>query len=441
VREIKDLVDAAVVAAGQAAGFVRRARLPAPGDWAEKSPHDFVTEVDRGAEAVIAETLTRLVPGSTIVGEELSPGAMRAGEVVWLVDPLDGTTNYLHGYPQYAVSIGCVVRGALSVGVVHDVTRDLVYRAGAGYGAWLGERRLAVSRITEPRQALVGTGFPFKRLDVLEGYQRQFAAVMRASSGVRRAGAATLDLVDVAAGRLDAFWELTLAPWDFAAGVVLIREAGGVVTNLAGADDVLSGGSIVAGNPTLHRWLIELVHTSDAAEGPMLDGWLESLAAGTPVPGGGSAAALVGAIAGALVVMVARLTTDRKSYAAVQGRVDAVIAEANALRTELRRLVDEDAAAYAQVGTASKVTKDNALLGAVQTPLAMARGAVRLIALAREIATIGNSSARTDAHVAEGLARAALSAAVENVRVNVAALSRPELGKAMLQEAERLGRD
>jgi myo-inositol-1(or 4)-monophosphatase len=268
VREIKDLVDAAVVAAKQAAGYLRAARRPAPGEWAEKSRHDFATEVDRGAEALIVETLTRLVPGSTVVGEELSPSAARGGEVVWLVDPLDGTTNYLHGYPQYAVSIACVIRGALSVGVVHDVVRDLVYRAGTGYGAWLAERRLAVSPITDPGQALVGTGFPFKRLDVLEAYLSQFTAVMRASSGVRRAGAATIDLADVAAGRLDAFWELTLAPWDFAAGVVLIREAGGVVTNLAGTDDVIGGGgSIVAGNRTLHRWLMELLHGGSAARG------------------------------------------------------------------------------------------------------------------------------------------------------------------------------
>lgn len=258
-------MDAAVVAAGQAAHYLRAARLPSPGEWTEKSRHDFATEVDRGAEALIAETLARLVPGSTIVGEELSPGATRAGDLVWLVDPLDGTTNYLHGYPQYAVSIGCVVRGELAVGVVHDVTRDLVYRAGTGYGAWQGERHLVVSPITEPRHALVGTGFPFKQLDELETYVRQFLAVMRASSGIRRAGAATVDLADVAAGRLDAFWELTLAPWDFAAGVVLIREAGGVVTDLAGGDDVLAGGSIVAGNPTLHRWLMDLVHSGGTA--------------------------------------------------------------------------------------------------------------------------------------------------------------------------------
>jgi myo-inositol-1(or 4)-monophosphatase len=254
-----------VAAAGQAADYLRRASPPAPEQWTEKSQHDFVTEMDRGAEALIADTLTRLVPGSTIVGEELTPTAARGGEVVWIVDPLDGTTNYLHGYPQYAVSIGCALRGELCVGVVHDVARDLAYRAARGHGAWLGERRLAVSRVTEPRQALVGTGFPFKRLDVVDVYMRQFAAVMRTTSGVRRAGAAALDLVDVAAGHLDAFWELSLASWDVAAGVVLIREAGGVVTNLAGDAEVLGGGSIVAGNPAMHTWLMGALTEGGAA--------------------------------------------------------------------------------------------------------------------------------------------------------------------------------
>ncbi len=262
VREIIDLVDVAVAAAGRAAAFLRQTQPPAPEDWTEKSRHDFVTDTDRGAEAIIAETLTQRIPGSIVVGEELSPAAARGGDVVWLVDPLDGTTNYLHGYPQYAVSIGAMVRGALGVGVIHDVTRDLVYRAAKGHGAWLGERRLAVSTVAEPRLALVGTGFPFKRLDGLERYIRQFTAVMSGSSGIRRAGSAALDLADVAAGRFDAFWELSLAPWDVAAGVVLIREAGGVVTTLAGDEDVLDGGSLVAGNPVLHRWLSELLRAA-----------------------------------------------------------------------------------------------------------------------------------------------------------------------------------
>lgn len=260
MRDYNDLVKVAAFAARRAADYLRAATRPAWPAWTEKVRHDFVTEVDRACEALIAEALTRAVPDSRVVGEELTPElATGASDVVWIVDPLDGTTNYLHGYPQFAVSIGCVVRGALCVGVVHDVARDLLYRATAGGGAWLGDVRLAVSGVAEPKRALVGTGFPFKRQELLEEYLRQFAAVTRDSSGIRRAGSAALDLADVAAGRLDAFWELSLAPWDVAAGVVLVREAGGRVTRLDGSEDLLGEGSIVAGNTVLYRWLIDLV--------------------------------------------------------------------------------------------------------------------------------------------------------------------------------------
>src|SRR6266702_2006296 len=184
-----------------------------------------------------------------------------------------------------------------------------------------------------------------------------------------------------------------------------------------------------------------------AAEGPTLDGWLDELAGGAPVPGGGSAAALAGALAAALVAMVARLTIGRKAYADVQQRVAEILAEAEALRAELRRLVDEDAAAYARVSAAYQLPKDApgrtlaidaALLGAAQPPLTTARAAARLIALATEIARTGNKSARSDALVAEALARAALAGASANVRVNVAALSEPARGKELVLEAEQL---
>ncbi len=209
---------------------------------------------------MINRLLAERVPESVVVGEELSPTAATGADIVWFVDPLDGTTNFLHGYPQYAVSIGCMVRGKLAVGVIHDVTRDQVYRAGVGLGAWLGDRQLSVSRVSNPKHSLVGTGFPFKRLDVLERYMPQFVAVLRSSSGIRRAGSAALDLADVAAGRLDGFWELSLAPWDVAAGVVLIREAGGTITTLEGDADVLEGQSIVGGNPAMYKWLMELLN-------------------------------------------------------------------------------------------------------------------------------------------------------------------------------------
>jgi len=259
MREVNDLVDVAVRAAGRAADYLRDAPRPQASEWTEKGRHDFVTVVDRTAEEMIAETLLSAEPASQVIGEELTPDAARSADVAWIVDPLDGTTNYLHGYPQYAVSIGCVVRGELCVGVILDVARDIVYKAARGQGAWMGSQRLAVSAVTTPGEALIGTGFPFKRLDGVDRYLAQFTRVMEATAGIRRAGSAALDLADVAAGRLDAFWELWLSPWDIAAGVVLIREAGGIVTRPDGSPDVLGSGPIVAGNATLQPWLLNLL--------------------------------------------------------------------------------------------------------------------------------------------------------------------------------------
>ena len=247
----------------RAADYLRGAARPAVNTWTEKSQHDFVTEVDRAAEALIAEVLTQGEPDSVIVGEELSPKRQPQGELVWIVDPLDGTTNFLHGYPQYAVSIGCLMEGKLAAGVIHDVCRKRTYRAIRSGGAFEEDTRLSVSAVTEARRALIGTGFPFKALNLLHIYISQFSAVIGAASGIRRAGAAALDLADVAAGRLDAFWELQLSPWDIAAGALLIREAGGIVTTLDGGSDVLSkDGSIIAGNAAMHRWLIDLIRKS-----------------------------------------------------------------------------------------------------------------------------------------------------------------------------------
>src|SRR5256885_4450878 len=170
---------------------------------------------------------TCALPISRVVGEELSPAAARVGDVVWIVDPLDGTTNFLHGYPQYAVSIGALVGGVLSVGVVHDVPRDRAYWGASGLGAWEGERSLQVSRLADPRQALVGTGVPFQRLPLLRRYLDQFAAVIGATSGIRRAGAAELDLTDVADGRLLCFLGLSLGPGGGGDRQGLVRHTGG----------------------------------------------------------------------------------------------------------------------------------------------------------------------------------------------------------------------
>jgi len=265
VREYNDLVKLAERAALRAADYLRGAVRPTVHSWTEKAQHDFVTEVDRAAEALIAEEIVREAPESVIVGEELSPQRMARGELVWIVDPLDGTTNFLHGYPQYAVSIGCLVDGKLAAGVIHDVCRKRTYKAIRGGGAFEEDTRLGVSAVTDPRYALIGTGFPFRALNLLHVYLSQFAAVSGAASGIRRAGAAALDLADVAAGRLDGFWELQLAPWDIAAGTLLIREAGGIVTRPDGGADVLNtegNGAIVAGNAAMHRWLIDLLRKS-----------------------------------------------------------------------------------------------------------------------------------------------------------------------------------
>ena len=259
MRDFLDLVAVAEAAADAAAAVLRASDPPAPSAWHEKGPSDYVTAVDRNAELAVADRLTALTPGSVIVGEELSPDAARDGRVVWIVDPLDGTTNYLHGYPQYAVSIAAVADGELVAGVILDVPRAVCYRAWRGGGAWAGSARLAVSRVERPEWALVGTGYPFKQPDLLPLYQHQFGAMMRATAGVRRAGSAALDLADVAQGRFDGFWELVLSPWDVAAGALLVREAGGVVTTLDGDDDVLHTGAIVAGNPRMHGWLLDFL--------------------------------------------------------------------------------------------------------------------------------------------------------------------------------------
>jgi myo-inositol-1(or 4)-monophosphatase len=189
------------------------------------------------------------------MGEELSPETSNA-DLLWVVDPLDGTTNYLHGYPAYAVSIAAVVEGRLAAGVVVDVERDREFHALAGGGAWCGERRLEVSQVGEPTFALIGTGFPFKWPELVPLYLQQFSKILPATSGIRRAGAASLDFVDVALGRLDGFWELMLAPWDVAAGTLIVREAGGTITDLDGSDEFLRHGAFVAGNSAIHRWLL-----------------------------------------------------------------------------------------------------------------------------------------------------------------------------------------
>jgi myo-inositol-1(or 4)-monophosphatase len=252
------LLDASVAAARVAADYIRsreadRAHL----DVREKQASDFVSEVDTGAESRIREVLDRVVPGAQVVGEELSPTASTAGETVFVVDPLDGTTNFLHGFPAYAVSIGAMSQGEVVAGVILDVPRGELFTATAGGGAFRDGQAIHVSPVSSPDRALVGTGFPFKNLEFLADYVQQFERITRARSGVRRAGSAALDLASVGCGRFDAFWELRLAPWDIAAGLLMVREAGGRVTDLEGRDIMPATGPVVASNGHLHEWLLE----------------------------------------------------------------------------------------------------------------------------------------------------------------------------------------
>lgn len=259
-HEAAQLLMMAQLAADQAAEFLRgqEGRL-GPEQWSEKGRADFVTEVDREAERLIAEALLVAAPDSRVVGEELTPNSLPRG-LAWIVDPLDGTTNFLHRFPYYSVSIAAVTDGEIQAGVVQHVPPGIRYHATRGGGAFQNGAPIAVSSIQVPKHALIGTGFPFKFADLLPRYQRQFAAVLARSAGVRRPGSAALDLCDVAAGRFDGFWELMLAPWDVAAGTLIVREAGGLVTDLEGTGSVLRHGPIVAGNPAIHSWLLGILN-------------------------------------------------------------------------------------------------------------------------------------------------------------------------------------
>jgi myo-inositol-1(or 4)-monophosphatase len=258
-----DLLDQARSAAEQAAEYLRNVERPeSPSGWTLKGRRDFVTEVDRTAEGIIRNVLQNGARDTRIIGEELSPDIVTEG-LVWVVDPLDGTTNFLHGYPSYAVSIAAAMNGVLEAAVVHHVPRNETYHAIRNGGAWMGDRRLQVSRINDPEYALIATGFPFRDLTRLDEYQEQFGRVAAGTSGIRRPGAAALDLADVAAGRFDGFWEQHLSAWDIAAGCLLIREAGGVVTDFEGHDIGIEHSGVVAGNPGMHQWLLAILRPGE----------------------------------------------------------------------------------------------------------------------------------------------------------------------------------
>lgn len=259
-RQLRDIALAAARAG--ATVIAERARDRTSLTWEEKSPADFVSVVDRAAEAALAEVIASRLPDATLLAEEGTPEASITRGITVVADPLDGTTNFLHGFPWYATSVGVLVDGVLTAGAVVNAATGETFVAHAGGGA----HRVApdnttapihVSSIREPLRALIGTGFPFRHAHHLPRYQAQFAAVAARTAGMRRAGSAALDLCDVACGRFEGFWEIELAPWDVAAGVLLVREAGGLVTDWEGVDVPVQHGPIIAGNPHLHPWLLD----------------------------------------------------------------------------------------------------------------------------------------------------------------------------------------
>ncbi len=222
-----------------------------------KEHNDFVSEVDRQAEQEIIHTLRKAYPSHGILAEE--SGVQEGDEYQWIIDPLDGTTNYLHGFPQFAVSIALRHKGRLEQAVVYDPLRQELFTASRGSGAMLNDRRIRVTAHRHLDGALLGTGFPFKSQQHLDAYLDMFRALFPQTAGIRRAGSAALDLAYVAAGRLDGFWEIGLNIWDMAAGVLLIQEAGGLSADLVGGHDHLKHGHIVAANPKLFPAILKAI--------------------------------------------------------------------------------------------------------------------------------------------------------------------------------------
>jgi myo-inositol-1(or 4)-monophosphatase len=253
------MLNTAVKAARKAGSLITRASFDVDKlTVRRKRQNDFVSEVDHAAEEAIISVLRDAYPDHGILAEE---SGTRDGdaEYVWVIDPLDGTTNFLHGFPQYCVSIGLLHKGQPTQAVVFDPNRNELFTATKGVGAYLNDRRIRVSRVDKLEDALMGTGFPFREVGHLDDYLRMFKNVTMATSGIRRPGAAALDLAWVACGRIDGFWEIGLSPWDIAAGALLVREAGGLIGDLDGNEGFIDSGRVVATNPKIFNSLLQVL--------------------------------------------------------------------------------------------------------------------------------------------------------------------------------------
>ena len=249
---MQPLLNIAIRAARSAGDFIVRKMNKLPELQIEtKSPNDFVTEVDRQAEVRIIDTLLKAYPGHSILAEE-SGVIEGSGDYRWIIDPLDGTTNYLHGFPHFAVSIACQRNGRLEHAVIYDPLKQELFTASKGDGATLNNRKIRVTNLKNTRGSLLGTGFPFKHRDQLDTFLKLFNEFFASASDIRRAGSASLDLAYVASGRLDGYWESGLQSWDVAAGALIVREAGGIIGDFNGDEHYLENGQIIAGNPKLY---------------------------------------------------------------------------------------------------------------------------------------------------------------------------------------------
>jgi len=253
------MLNVAVKAARRAATIINRASLNLERLQIDRKQHnDFVTEVDKAAEEAIIETLSEAYPNHGFLAEE-SGELLNNSDHIWIIDPLDGTTNFIHGFPQYAVSIALSVNGVIQQAVVYDPNRDELFSASKGAGAYVDRRRLRVASQIKLENALIGTGFPYRQDQDVDQYLKIFAEMTRQCAGLRRPGAASLDLAYVAAGRYDGFFESELKPWDMAAGALIITEAGGLVGNYRGEEGFLESGEIMAGNPRIFAQMAQVL--------------------------------------------------------------------------------------------------------------------------------------------------------------------------------------
>ncbi len=255
---MEPIVTIAVRAARAAGNLLKRSQQNLDQvHWSSKGRNDFVSEADRAAEMLIVETVRQSYPEHAILAEESGLTGDQSSEVEWIIDPLDGTTNFIHGIPHFAVSIGVKVRGKVEHAVVYDPMRDELFTASRGKGADVNNMRIRVGKHQDIQDCLLATGFPFRNHKLLPIWQQTFDVLFEKCSDVRRAGSAALDLAYVAAGRLDGFWEFGLSPWDTAAGGLLIKEAGGIIEDIQGKPDFLATGNILTANPKVFKAMLQ----------------------------------------------------------------------------------------------------------------------------------------------------------------------------------------